>query len=1344
MKMSRFLLTVGWLFLLLLSAQFVHAGVTVEAEMTFSAEDLLVTELNGYDLLSLPSAGSMEELGHPMLPVHRVYVAIPAGHQAKAVKVLFEKGEDLAGTYRVLPAQHPRKISDPRLQEEIPFVEPDPLVYASDRPYPTSLAGLLGQADLVGQQMAAVEIHPVQWNPATGKITFHEKIKLAMICEPGNPPADRLHKMSQNGRRIYQEMAESMVVNPQDVRLPMPMGAASKDLGAGDYDHVIIADSTFRYFFGPLLQWHYQRGLRDTLVSLQWIKATYSGSDDQERIRNFIIDAHSTWGANYFLLGGDAPDLPVKMGEYNGEWVASDLYYADYDGDWVSEVFVGRAPVNNSTQVSTFVNKVLKYEKDPPLTDFALDCLLIGMDLDDYTDTEDLKESIDSDYIPSRFNLTKVYDSDGDYHKTKTINALNAGQNLINHSDHSNMTVMGVGSHNHGWHLDNDDVDDLTNTDENSVIYSLGCHPAEVDYPDCIAEHFITYNPGQAGVAFTGNTRSGFYYQGSPSSLSGFLDREWWRSLFDYNKYRVGETLANHRNRNYPTGETWRYLHWGLILLGEPEMPIWTDDPAIPSVTHPVIFTTGALFPVHVEAGGEDVSIALVCLWKDGEVYLRDYTDFNGDVVFTPLPASVGSLYVTVTKQNILPYEGVVEVLIFSPPDPAWMAEGDQEWSFFGWSVADAGDVNGDGFCDALVGDYLYSNGQSYEGRAFLYEGSSSGLSAIPDWTAENDLAESYLGSSVNWAGDVNGDGYSDVIVGAMGYSGDEAMEGRAYLYHGGSDGLSVNADWTADGDSADAYFGCSVSCAGDINGDGYSDVIVGASGYTDDQNGQGRACLYLGSSAGLLATPDWTDKGESGLAGFGNSVSCAGDVNGDGYSDVIVGAKNHTGDEIMEGRVYLYLGGPGGLSTVPDWTAEGDVDYAYFGGSVSDAGDVNGDGYSDVIVGAPGYNSSEGRAYLYLGGPGGLSTVPDWTGGGGQSGAKLGCSVSGAGDVNGDGYGDVIVGAEGYEDGELNEGCIVLYLGTANPPYLIIAWRAQRDQAYALFGNYVSAAGDVNGDGYGDILAGAYLYDDVGQAYLFMGDQGAGLPFRPRQARADGFSLIGPLGTSGSQTQFRLQATGWYPAGSDSVKLQWEVKPLGTNFDSTGLEESASWVLADSTNGVELDELVGGLTQDTPYHWRARVLYRPGNPQGLDHSVWLSPSYNGWNETDFRTAGSGGSPPDPVDDLAATLASGAKSSTGNLYLAWTEPYSEASISYYVVYRSTLPSGSGDSLASTGDTEYTDTGVVGDTSTNYYYTIKVVDTLGRKSAPSNQVGEFDIQLIMPEKVSSMMDVQGRE
>ncbi len=146
----------------------------------------------------------------------------------------------------------------------------------------------------------------------------------------------------------------------------------------------------------------------------------------------------------------------------------------------------------------------------------------------------------------------------------------------------------------------------------------------------------------------------------------------------------------------------------------------------------------------------------------------------------------------------------------------------------------------------------------------------------------------------------------------------------------------------------------------------------------------------------------------------------------GNGYSDVIVGALKYDNGQTDEGRAYVYLGKAGGLNTSPTWIVEGDQTGAQFGISVASAGDVNGDGYSDVIVGAPNYDNGqtdEGRAYVYLGKAGGLDTSPAWTAEGNQAGAAFGCSVTGAGDVNGDGFGDVIVGALYYDNGQTDEG---------------------------------------------------------------------------------------------------------------------------------------------------------------------------------------------------------------------------------------------------------------------------------------------------------------------------------
>ena len=186
-------------------------------------------------------------------------------------------------------------------------------------------------------------------------------------------------------------------------------------------------------------------------------------------------------------------------------------------------------------------------------------------------------------------------------------------------------------------------------------------------------------------------------------------------------------------------------------------------------------------------------------------------------------------------------------------PTANWTVESDQAYAGFGDGAGTAGDVNGDGYDDVIVGASAYDNGQSNEGRAFLYYGSASGLSTTPAWTAESNQASASFGAKgeVGSAGDVNGDGYADVIVGAQQYDNGQTDEGTAWVWYGSATGLGpsgtpANADWSAESNQAAAYFGNSVGTAGDVNGDGYADVIVGAYGYDGDQSNEGRVFIYL------------------------------------------------------------------------------------------------------------------------------------------------------------------------------------------------------------------------------------------------------------------------------------------------------------------------------------------------------------------------------------------------------------------------------------------------------------------------------------------------------------------
>jgi FG-GAP repeat/FlgD Ig-like domain/FG-GAP-like repeat len=581
-------------------------------------------------------------------------------------------------------------------------------------------------------------------------------------------------------------------------------------------------------------------------------------------------------------------------------------------------------------------------------------------------------------------------------------------------------------------------------------------------------------------------------------------------------------------------------------------------------------------------------------------------------------------------------------------PAPAWIAESNQTDAYFA-TVAGAGDVNGDGFSDVIVGAWGYDNGESQEGRAFTFHGSAAGLSTIPSWFAEPNRANAHFGFAVDGAGDVNGDGYGDVIVSALMYSLGAVAgingDGRVFVYHGSATGLGAIPAWTAEADQEQTTFGRSCGKAGDVNGDGFADVIIGASLYSNGESSEGRAFVYEGSPAGLTSFPAWFADGNQAEAQLGFAVATAGDVNGDGYSDVVVGAPTFENGQAAEGRAYLYEGSPSGLSPTPSWSVEGNVNLANLALRVASAGDVNGDGYSDVLVGSYHYTNGEaeeGKVFLYQGSASGLSTTPDWSVESNADGFALGYSLDSAGDVNGDGFSDVIISAplfslneparprsrtvsEAAHRAEAREGRAYVFPGSTAGLAPVPLWEAGSVQDGSYFGISVAGAGDVNGDGFSDVIAGSQLYDngetDEGRAFLYYGNNGDGLHRIPRQARADDTAPIDLLGRSSSVSAFRVKTLGRTPAGRGRVRLDAEVKPLGVPFDGSGLLTgglTSTGTPGPAGSAVPLVLSVGGLSPGSPYHWRVRM--RSDSPF-FPRSLWFSLPGNAPGETDLRTA---------------------------------------------------------------------------------------------------------------------------
>ncbi len=679
---------------------------TITRTVTFSTQDLILTEVDDYDVVEIKDHTVLVDPGAPRIPWVIQKVVIPAGAVPVGVRIIAEDWQDIPGVFNVVPAQRDVPLPMPGKTFEPELVPPDPDIYSRDRLYPETKIKYGGTGNMNGYRIAHVEIFPVRYNPVQKSLQMATTITYQLDYED-NRVAGVI--ATQRQQAVFGNAVRSLVVNPEDVMRFAPRVQQHRGptfVPPGYYEYVVISEPPMDTVFERLAEWKTKKGIPATVVDVSWISGNYTGYDLQEKIRAFIEDARDNWGTIYVLLGGSGDQrtsgqniVPARLTYYytystpgQDDTIPSDLYYGDLDGNWdyngnhvygqlsdsvdmYADVYVGRASVYNVAMAQNFVYKVFTYEQNPP-TDYLKKMLLPTAILWSSYEERPMQDSI-ARMTPTDWVDAKLYERNGTLSRQAMIDSMNVGFGMGHWVGHGNENGIYMGSP----YLNSTDAQNLVNGDRQGIANSIGCMCGGWDLVpggDCFAEHLVN-RVGGGLIAAMMNSRYGWgaYVSGYVPGPSERIDTSFYYNVLIDDMVRIGDahSVAKDAWVYYAdSGAQYDMTRWciyELNLLGDPEMPLWTDIPENLTVSYPAAIPVGFQnVNVSVTSSGSPVNNALVCLQKGNETYASDYTNASGLVTLSVNTTSPGAMYITVTAMNHYPYE---DSLMVQPSNYAYV-----------------------------------------------------------------------------------------------------------------------------------------------------------------------------------------------------------------------------------------------------------------------------------------------------------------------------------------------------------------------------------------------------------------------------------------------------------------------------------------------------------------------------------------------------------------------------------------------------------------------------------------------------------------------------------------------